>query len=47
MGGTLKFPSRKKYVPEDKPVPKLEEKPISEEEHQRRIQKLKELGLLK
>lgn len=46
MGGTLKFPSRKKYIPDEKPVKKLDEKPISEEEHQKRLEVLKKLGLI-
>jgi len=47
MGGkTLKFPTRKKYQAPDKKID-VEEKPVSEEEHQKRIQMLKDLGLLK
>lgn len=47
MGGkTLKFPVRAKYKPPVKKQEKKEET-ISEEEHQERINKLKELGLLK
>lgn len=47
MGGKrLKFPVRGKYVP---PVEKVEmkEKPVDEEEHKRRLEMLKQLGLLK
>ncbi len=48
MGGKrLKFPVRQKYVP---PVPKKEElkdEGVSEEEHQKRLKMLKELGLVK
>ena len=47
MGGkTLKFPKRGKFVPKSAEV-KLEEKPVSDEEHSARIAKLKELGLVK
>jgi len=48
MGGKrLKFPARQKYVP---PVPKREEQKeesVSEEEHEKRIKMLKEMGILK
>lgn len=47
MGGKqLKFPARQKYVP---PVPKREEKEekLSEEEHEKRVKMLKEMGILK
>ena len=49
MGGkTLKFPTRKKYVaPIEKKEESPEEKTISEEEHQKRMEILKELGLIK
>ena len=49
MGGkTLKFPKRRKYVPPIKKSEKSEEdKIISEEEHKKRVQMLKEMGLLK
>lgn len=52
MGGKrLKFPTRQKYVA---PIPKREkqetpqeDEPISEEEHQKRMELLKGLGLIK
>ena len=50
MGGKrLKFPVRGKYVP---PVKKNEkdtdeEEPISEEEHKKRVELLKSLGIIK
>ena len=47
MGGkTLKFPKRGKYVAPSTEV-KLEQKPVSEDEHAARLAKLKELGLIK
>jgi hypothetical protein len=47
MGGkTLRFPKRGKFVPKTEET-KLEEKPLSEEEHKARIEKLKALGLVK
>jgi hypothetical protein len=47
MGGkTLKFPVRKKYVAPTKKVETQQEE-ISKEEHEERLRKLKELGLLK
>ena len=47
MGGkTLKFPKRKKFVAgQDKP--EVEEKPVSEEEHKKRIELLKSMGIVK
>jgi len=47
MGKTLKFPKRDKYRPPIKKNNKIEEKPVSETEHEERLKKLKELGLLK
>lgn len=49
MGGkTLRFPKRKKFVPEDKNAGgENDEKPISEEEHKKRVELLKSLGLVK
>ena len=48
MGGkNLKFPSRKKYVLPAEKIAPVEEKPITPEEHEARIKKLKELGLIK
>jgi len=49
MGGkTLKFPRRKKYMSSTKENNgAIEEKPISEEEHKKRVQILREIGLLK
>jgi hypothetical protein len=48
MGGKrLKFPARQKYVP---PVPKNEEakeEAVSEDEHKKRLELLKSLGLIK
>lgn len=47
MGGkTLKFPSRRKYVPPIKEV-EQEKTNISQEEHEKRIKMLKEMGLIK
>jgi len=47
MGGkTLRFPKRGKFVPASAEM-KVEEKPISEEEHKARLEKLKALGLIK
>ena len=45
-GKTLKYPKREKYRP---PIKKIEfkEEFITEEEHKKRIEKLKKLGLLK
>lgn len=51
MGGkSLKFPTRKKYVPPIKRLieeSKEKEETITEEERKRRIEHLKSLGLLK
>lgn len=49
MGGKrLKFPKRKKFVPgQNSPEGEVEEKPVSEEEHRKRIELLKSLGLVK
>ena len=48
MGGKrLKFPRRAKYVPPEKKNEEAEEKPVSEEEHKKRIELLKSLGILK
>jgi len=49
MGGKrLKFPKRRKFVPgQDTPEGEIKEKPISEEEHKKRIELLKSLGLVK
>jgi hypothetical protein len=52
MGGKrLKFPTRKKFVPEDaKPFGEDEEKKkeeVSQEEHEKRMRLLKEMGILK
>jgi len=47
MGGKrLKFPTRGKYVP---PIEKVEmkENSVDEEEHKKRVEMLKQLGLLK
>lgn len=47
MGGKrLNFPKRQKYVAPN-PESKTEEKPVTEEEHKARLDKLKELGLIK
>ena len=47
MGGkTLKFPKRKKFVAgQDKQ--EVKEEPISEEEHKKRIELLKQMGIVK
>jgi len=49
MGGkNLKFPARKKYVTPDMKFEKdKKEKSVSEEEHNKRVELLKNLGLLK
>lgn len=49
MGGKrLKFPKRKKFVPgQGQGSEEVEEKPVSEEEHKKRIELLKSLGLVK
>ena len=48
MGGkTLKFPKRKKYIPPIEKNENIKEEDISKEEHQARLNKLKEIGLLK
>lgn len=47
MGGKrLKFPKRGKYVAPSEDV-KVEEKPVSPEEHEARLKLLKDLGLVK
>jgi len=45
-GGKRKFQARQKYVP---PAPKVEEKEeeVSQEEHEKRMKMLKDLGILK
>lgn len=45
-GGKRKFQTRQKYVPPD-PKVELEEDKVSEEEHEKRMKLLKEMGLLK
>ena len=48
MGGKrLKFPRRPKYVPKEKEQETAEESKISEEEHKNRVERLKELGIVK
>ena len=50
MGGkTLKFPKRAKYSPHAKGSShtKAKKEKISEEDHKERLEKLKEIGLLK
>ena len=51
MGGKrLKFPVRQKYVDTSKDLkfdPKKEEEKISEEEHNKRLELLKSIGLIK
>lgn len=49
MGGKrLKFPKRKKFIAgQNTPEGEVEEKAISEEEHKKRIELLKSLGLVK
>lgn len=48
MGGKrLKFPRRHKYEPPIKEEEAKEEKPVSEEEHKARLEKLKALGIIK
>jgi hypothetical protein len=47
MGGkTLKFPKRKKFVAEQDKQ-EVKEEPISEEEHKKRIELLKQMGIVK
>jgi len=45
-GKTLKYPKRKKYVPPSQSV-KLEDEPINEEEHKKRLELLRQIGILK
>ena len=49
MGGKrLKFPRRKKFVSSDKDITaNTEEQPVSEEEKKRRLEMLKQMGLIK
>ena len=49
MGGKrLKFPSRKKFVNTSGDVVfKSEEEKVSDEEHQKRLEMLKKMGLIK
>jgi len=50
MGKTLKFPKRGKYVPYLKNTlgePAKKEEPVSEEEHKKRVEMMKKMGLLK
>lgn len=49
MGGkTLRFPKRKKFVPSnDNVVEEKEEKEITPEEHDKRLQALRDAGLIK
>jgi len=47
MGGkALKFPKRKKFVPEDKQDAE-EKQEISQEDHEARLRALREMGILK
>jgi hypothetical protein len=47
-GKTLKYPKRKKYVsPNRSHTAQLDDKPISEEEHQKRLELLRQIGVLK
>ena len=47
MGGKrLKFPARQKFKPVEKKV-EMPEEEVSEEEHEKRLRMLKELGLIK
>lgn len=48
MGGkTLKYPKRKKFVPQIKAGPEKEEKIVTPEEHEARLKVLREMGLIK
>ena len=48
MGGKrLKFPARQKYKPPVKEEEQKEEKPISDEEHEKRLKLLKDMGIIK
>ena len=48
MGGKrLKFPKRKKFVADNSVVAKTEEEQVSEEEKKRRLELLKQMGLIK
>lgn len=46
MGGSLKFPKRKKFSPPED-IKHLEKENVSEEEHTKRLNKLREMGLIK
>jgi hypothetical protein len=47
MGAPVKYPARQKYKPAEQKVEHVEEKPLSEEEHKARIEKLRAMGLIK
>lgn len=48
MGGkTLRFPKRKKFVAEAKTSGSEEKKEITPEEHEQRMQALRDMGLLR
>jgi hypothetical protein len=48
MGGrTIKYPTRRKFVPPNPKTEEIEKKELSKEEHEERLRKLKEIGLLK
>ena len=44
---TLRFPKRKKYIPSNVKGQRYEVTPVSEDEHKKRIDMLKSLGLIK
>jgi len=46
-GKTLKFPRRRKFIPPNEKNEESKKEKINEEEHKKRIEKLKEMGLLK
>jgi len=48
MGGrTIKYPKRRKYIPPNKKSEEFEKEEITSKEHEERLKKLKEMGLIK
>ena len=48
MGGkTLRFPKRKKFVSSDSNSVEMDKKEVSAEEHEKRMQALRDAGLIK
>jgi hypothetical protein len=46
MGKNLKFPARQKFKPEIKEK-EMESAPVSDEEHEKRVKMLRDMGLIK